>query len=62
MDDVFQFRKQLVERYRNFSRSFVRIAARDIRQEVERQHQYAPDARPFTVARYTGQEKKLARN
>ena len=39
MDDVFQFRNQLVERYSNFSRSFVRIAAQDIRQEVERQYQ-----------------------
>ena len=36
MDDVFEFRNQLVERYSNFSRSFVRIAARDIREEVER--------------------------
>jgi ATP-dependent helicase YprA (DUF1998 family) len=39
VDDVFQFRNQLVERYSNFSRSFVRIAASDIRQEVERQYQ-----------------------
>lgn len=39
MDDVFEFRNQLVERYSNFSRSFVRIAARDIREEVERQYQ-----------------------
>ena len=39
MDDVFQFRNQLVDRYSNFSRSFVQIAALDIRQEVERQYQ-----------------------
>lgn len=39
MDDVFQFRNQLVDRYSNFSRSFVRIAADDIQQEVERQYQ-----------------------
>lgn len=39
MDDVFQFRHQLVERYSTFSRSFVRIAAHDIQQEVERQYQ-----------------------
>lgn len=39
MDDVFQFRNQLVERYSSFSRSFVRIAATDIQQEVERQYQ-----------------------
>ncbi|WP_199104443.1 DEAD/DEAH box helicase, partial [Aquitalea sp. ASV11] len=39
MDDVFQFRNQLVGRYSDFSRSFVRIAARDIQQEVERQYQ-----------------------
>lgn len=39
MDNVFQFRDQLIERYGSFSRSFVRIAAPDIRAEVE--HQYA---------------------
>lgn len=39
MDDVFQFRSQLVERYSNFSRSFVHIAATDIQQEVEKQYQ-----------------------
>jgi len=39
VDDVFQFRKQLVDRYSNFSRSFVRIAAPDIEREVERQYQ-----------------------
>ncbi|MBN9410914.1 MAG: hypothetical protein J0H69_17355 [Burkholderiales bacterium] len=39
MDDVFQFRNQLVDRYSNFSRSFVRIAADDIQKEVERQYQ-----------------------
>lgn len=39
MDNVFQFRDQLIERYGGFSRSFVRIAAPDIQAEVE--HQYA---------------------
>jgi len=39
VDDVFHFRNQLVDRYSNFSRSFVRIAADDIQQEVERQYQ-----------------------
>ena len=39
MDDVFQFRNQLVGRYSNFSRSFVRIAASDIQREVESQYQ-----------------------
>jgi Lhr-like helicase len=38
MDNVFQFRDQLIERYGSFSRSFVRIAAPDIRAEVERQY------------------------
>lgn len=38
MDNVFQFRDQLIERYGSFSRSFVRIAAPDIQAEVE--HQY----------------------
>ncbi|SFW17744.1 DEAD/DEAH box helicase [Nitrosovibrio sp. Nv17] len=39
MDNVFQFRDQLIERYGSFSRSFVRIAAPDIQAEVE--YQYA---------------------
>ncbi|WP_418647633.1 DEAD/DEAH box helicase [Thauera butanivorans] len=39
MNNVFQFRDQLIERYGSFSRSFVRIAAPDIQAEVE--HQYA---------------------
>lgn len=39
MDDVFQFRSQLVERYSSFSRSFVRIAAPDLQREVARQYQ-----------------------
>jgi len=38
MDNVFQFRDQLIERYGSFSRSFVRIAAPDIQAEVERQY------------------------
>lgn len=38
MDNVFQFRDQLIERYGSFSRSFVRIAAPDIQNEVERQY------------------------
>jgi hypothetical protein len=37
-DNVFEFRDQLVEEYSSFSRSFTRIAAPDIRQEVERQY------------------------
>ncbi len=39
MNNIFQFRDQLIERYGSFSRSFVRIAAPDIQAEVE--HQYA---------------------
>lgn len=38
MDNVFSFRDQLVGEYSVFSRSFTRIAAPDIRQEVERQY------------------------
>lgn len=38
MDNVFQFREQLIERYASFSRSFVRIAAPDIQAEVEGQY------------------------
>lgn len=38
MDNVFNFRNQLVEEYSSFSRSFTRIAAPDILQEVERQY------------------------
>ncbi|ASR44509.1 DEAD/DEAH box helicase [Xanthomonas citri pv. mangiferaeindicae] len=38
MDNVFQFRDQLIERYGSFSRSFVRIAAPDIQAEVECQY------------------------
>ena len=38
MDNVFQFRDQLIEQYSRFSRSFTRIAAQDIRDEVERQY------------------------
>ena len=47
MDNVFQFRDQLIERYSSFSRSFVRIAAPDILAEVERQYaqgRYWPEA------------------
>jgi ATP-dependent helicase YprA (DUF1998 family) len=39
MDNVFSFRDQLIERYGNFSRSFVRIAAPDIQAEVEKQYE-----------------------
>ncbi|MDU9389985.1 hypothetical protein [Pseudomonas sp. zfem002] len=35
MDNVFQFRDQLIEHYGSFSRSFVRIATPDIQAEVE---------------------------
>lgn len=38
MDNVFDFRNQLVTEYSVFSRSFTRIAASDILQEVERQY------------------------
>jgi len=38
MDDVFQFRNQLIGYYARFSRSFARIAAHDIEAEVERQY------------------------
>lgn len=38
MDNVFNFRNQLVEEYSLFSRSFTRIAADDIRHEIERQY------------------------
>lgn len=38
MDDVFRFRDHLIEQYSRFSRSFTRIAAQDIREEVERQY------------------------
>lgn len=38
MDNVFDFRDQLVQEYSSFSRSFTRIAASDIREEVERQY------------------------
>ena len=38
MDNVFTFRDDLVSDYCEFSRSFTRIAADDIREEVERQY------------------------
>jgi superfamily II DNA/RNA helicase len=38
MNNVFAFRDQLVGEYSSFSRSFSRIAAPDIREEVERQY------------------------
>lgn len=38
MDNVFNFRDELIKEYSVFSRSFTQIAAADIRQEVE--HQY----------------------
>ncbi|PHN59440.1 DEAD/DEAH box helicase [Pseudomonas sp. ICMP 8385] len=38
MNDVFGFRDQLIDEYSSFSRSFSRIAASDIRDEVERQY------------------------
>ncbi|MEX1214724.1 DEAD/DEAH box helicase [Saccharospirillum sp.] len=38
MDNVFDFRNQLVEEYSTFSRSFTRISAQDILNEVERQY------------------------
>ena len=38
MQNVFAFRDKLIEEYRAFSRSFTRIAASDIRNEVEDQY------------------------
>ena len=38
MNNVFGFRDQLISEYSSFSRSFARIAAPDIRDEVERQY------------------------
>jgi len=38
LDNVFDFRNQLVDEYSAFSRSFTRIAALDILREVERQY------------------------
>ena len=38
MNNVFSFRDQLISEYSSFSRSFSRIAAPDIRDEVERQY------------------------
>ena len=37
MNNVFDFRDQLINQYSSFSRSFARIAASDIKDEVERQ-------------------------
>ncbi len=47
MKNVFDFRDELVSDHSSFSRSFTRIAASDIRQEVERQYdagRYWPEA------------------
>lgn len=38
MNNVFGFRDKLIDEYSAFSRSFTRIAAQDIRDEVERQY------------------------
>ncbi|MBS7326492.1 MAG: hypothetical protein KIG85_07755 [Thiopseudomonas sp.] len=38
MDNVFDFRNQLVEEYSTFSRSFAKISAPDIRQAVEQEY------------------------
>ena len=38
MDDVFQFRDKLIKEYERFSRSFVQIAAPDIRNKVEEEY------------------------
>lgn len=48
MNNVFGFRDQLINEYSSFSRSFSRIAARDIKDEVERQYadgRYWPEPR-----------------
>lgn len=39
MDNVFKFRDRLIEEYSQFSRSFSRIAAKDIKAEVESQYE-----------------------
>lgn len=39
MDNVFLFRDQLIEEYSSFSRSFVRIQAKDIRDEIADQYE-----------------------
>lgn len=39
MDNVFDFREQLVGEYSSFSRSFTRIASDDIRAAVEREYE-----------------------
>lgn len=39
MDNVFNFRDRLIDEYSTFSRSFTRIAAADILDEVERQYE-----------------------
>lgn len=38
MQNVFEFRDKLIEEYSSFSRSFTRIAAPDILEEVESQY------------------------
>ena len=38
MNNVFKFRDQLIGEYSEFSRSFSKIAAVDIKEEVERQY------------------------
>ena len=38
MDDVFSFRKQLIEEYSSFSRSFSKVAAQDILIKVETEY------------------------
>jgi Lhr-like helicase len=38
MNNVFNFRDELIDEYSSFSRSFTRIAAQDIRDEVQRQY------------------------
>jgi hypothetical protein len=46
MQNVFEFRDNLIEEYSSFSRSFTRIAAPDIFDEVDRQYnrgRYWPD-------------------
>jgi superfamily II DNA/RNA helicase len=39
MNNIFEFRDELIRKYSSFSRSFVSIASEDIQQEVERQYQ-----------------------
>ena len=66
MKNVFDFRDELVSDYSSFSRSFTRIVAPDIRQEVERQYdavRYWPEAliqiKPNYQRKTTGDDNSI---